>query len=201
MSRSAPAFLPTRIGDRTFRRIDLEHPEVAARVVQEIESGVPVYYDRQWPMTRRFCEWLAAHPEAVEGRDVLVVGAGVGMEAVLAGTLGRRVRINDMAPVALELQRRQLRANDVEPSSIHEGSFADVPLPPPVDTVLGCFVVYDRASAGAMKTLLRRTGDADVDVLLADRNLGGHFERVLEATDRPVRELHRNETDRVVRVA
>lgn len=193
-------FIPTRIGDRTYHRIDLDHPEVAARVVEEIESGVPVYYDRQWPMTRRFCDWLAEHPEPVAGRDVLVVGAGVGMEAVLTGALAERVRINDMAPVALELQERQLRRNGIELASVHGGSFADVSLPASLDVVLGCFVVFDEQSATAMETLLARTGDAGTDVLLADRNLGGHFERVLETTGRPVRELHRNETDRVVLV-
>lgn len=183
-----------------FRRLDLEHPEVEARIVEEISEGVPVYYDRSWPMTERFCDWLVRHPESVEDRHVLVVGAGVGMEAVVAGRFAERLEINDMAPVALELLAEQLRENGIEPAATHACSYADVPLSPGLDLVLACFTVFDEGSAAAMERLLERTGERGVPVLFADRDLGGHLGRLLDATPRSTEWLVRDDGMRVVRV-
>ena len=186
-------WLPWPVADDDYERLDLDHPEVRERIVEEVGAGVPVYYDRRWPMTRRFCRWLAARPELVRGRRVVVVGAGVGMEAVLAGRLADRVWINDMAPVALELQAEQLERNGVEPAGVLPGSFGDVRLPAEADLVLGCFVLYDETSADAMRSLLARAREAKVPVILADLDIGGHFSAMLDEVERPVELLLREE--------
>lgn len=167
------------LGGERFRRLRLDHPGVEERIVAEITAGAPVYYDREWPMTRRFCRWLVRHRPWVEERRVLVVGAGVGMEAVVAGRFAAAVEINDLSPLALDLLGRQLRANEIEPVAVHACSFAEVPLAEELELVLACFAVFHDASASAMERLLVRAAARDLPVLLAGRNLGGHLERVL----------------------
>ena len=175
-----PPFRTVEIGGERLQRIDFDHPEVVARVLDEMASGIDVYYDRHWPFTQEFCAFLADRPELVRNRNLLVVGAGVGMEAVIAGRLARRLWINDLAPVAVELQMRQLRANGVTVEGTLAGSFAELALPPEVDLVMGCFVVYDENTAAAVEAMLRRTLAAGIPTLLADLDVGGHFSRLLE---------------------
>lgn len=189
MPTDPPLFTPVELGGHVYRRLNLDHPDPLARVWAEVEAGVPVYYDRVWGLTDRFAAFLHQRPELVSGKHVLVVGAGVGMEAVVVGRLSRSVRINDMAPVSLELLERQLRENGIEPVASLPGSFADVALDPELDLVVACFVVYDRGSARALERLLERTGERGVPVLIAGEDIGGHLSRLLRRTPRAVTEL------------
>jgi len=194
-----PRWLPFEVAERRFERLNLEHPEVAERVVREIESGVEVYYDRPWPLTERFCRFLLERPELVAGRHAFVAGAGVGMESVVVAHLARRVTINDVAPVALELCREQLERNGIETIDLAPGPFEEAELEG-VDRVVACFVVYDETTEGAMKRLLRRTARRRIPVLLANETIGPHFEAVLESAERPVRDLTPGGGRRFVRV-
>lgn len=173
----------------TFRQLDLDHPEVEARILNEMSSGVKVYYDRHWPFTREFCRFLLRRPDLVAGRNVLVVGSGVGMEAVVAGRLAAALWINDRAPAALELQQLQLDENGLTPRGVLPGSFGELPLPEEVDLVMACFVVYDLDTAEAMRRLITRSHPGGVPILLADLDIGGHFSRILSEREAPVRRL------------
>ncbi len=200
VAADAPLFLPVELAGRTFQRLNLDHPEPLARVWEEVEAGVPVYYDRVWGLTDRFSAWLLENPSLVEGKNALVVGAGVGMETVVVGSLARTLDLNDMAPVSLELLQRQLEENGIAPRHVHAGSFAEVPLAADLDVVVACFVIYDRGSAVAMERLLERSGEQDVPVLLAGEDIGGHFSRLLGRTSRTVTELRHDDEAWVVRV-
>lgn len=157
-------------------------------MVGEIESGVDVYYDRRWSLTRRFCRFLVERPELLEGRHVFVAGAGVGMESVVAGRIAREVTVNDLAPVALQLCVEQLERNGVEDPRVEPGPFQEADLGG-VDLVMACFVVYDRATREATGSLLERTGRRGIPVLLANQDLGGHFSALRSRTERTVRDL------------
>lgn len=173
----------------TFRQLDLDHPEVEARILNEMSSGVKVYYDRHWPFTREFCRFLLREPDLVAGRNLLVVGSGVGMEAVVAGRLAAALWINDRAPAALELQQLQLAENRLAPRGVFPGSFGELSLPEEVDLVMGCFVVYDLDTTEAMRRLISRSHPKGVPILLADLDIGGHFSRILSELQAPVRRL------------
>lgn len=181
-------WIPTEIAGRTFQRLDLDHPEVDGRVIDEIRSGVPVYYDRRWPLTHLFCRFLLERPGRLGGKRVLVAGAGVGMEAVVAGALAETVVINDAAPVALELCAEQLEGNGIDAYEIEPGPFQEADLDG-VDLVLACWVVYDAGTRRAMATLLERARERGIPALLANADIGGHFSRLLAGTGAPVEKV------------
>lgn len=181
-------WIPTEIGDRAFRRLDLEHPEVGDRIMDEIQSPVAVYYDRRWPLTGGFCRFLVERPDLLEGKRVFVAGAGVGMEAVVAGALARSVVVNDVAPVALELCAEQLEGNGIETYEVAPGPFEEVDLEG-IDLVVACYVVYDPETRRAMARLLERTGERGIPALLANADIGGHFTRLLRGLGDRAREL------------
>lgn len=186
-----PRWRVVEIEGREFRQLNLEHPEVGSRIVREIESGVDVYYNRRWDHTRRFCRFLLDRPELVEGLRVFVAGAGVGMEAVVAGRLAATLTVNDRAPVALDLQLEQLAENGVRGARAVPGSFEAVSLDG-IDLVLACYVVYDDETRSAMETLLERAGARGIPALLANEDLEGQFSRLLDSTERTVTELQRD---------
>lgn len=182
---------------RTFRALDLGHDAVRGRVLEEIRSGVDVYYDRRWSLTGTFCRFLLGRPELSRDRTVFVAGAGVGLEAVVLGRLADRVVLNDVAPVALEMAAEQLERNGVEDFRLAPGPFQDADLSG-VDLVTACFVVYDAGTRDAVAALLERAARRAVPALLANEDLGGHFGRLLDRVDRPVTDLDPEGKRRIV---
>lgn len=189
MSSLTPLFRDLRLDGIRFRQLNLAHPEVEARILEEISEGIPVYYDRDWPLTRRFCRILLQRSYLVAHRHVLVVGAGVGLESVVVGRVARRLWVNDIAPVALELQLLQLQENGIAGARAMSGSFGEIVLPDEVDLVMGCFVVYDPGTGKAMEALLDQARRRGIATLLADMDIGGHFSRLLRKQDGPVRRI------------
>jgi predicted nicotinamide N-methyase len=150
----------------------------------EIASGIQVYYDRRWNITEQFCRFLLAEPAWVDGRTVLVLGAGVGLEALVIGRLCQKLYINDLAPVALELCAQQLCQNGITDFACLPGRYEALTFPP-VDLLAGCFLVYNQSTAAAMQQLLTRHTPP---VLLMNENMPV-LQKLVRETARRVRFL------------
>lgn len=181
---SAPLWLRVEIASRSFQMLNLDHPWIDACILGEIDSGIDVYYDRRWNLTDRFCHFLLAEPAWVAGRTVLVLGAGVGLETLVIGSLCKKLYINDLAPVALDLCARQLCQNGILDFACLPGRYENLALPA-VDLIAGCFLVYNRETASAMRQILdRRTPP----ILLMNQNLP-IFRKLVRETRRTIRFL------------
>jgi predicted nicotinamide N-methyase len=154
-SIAPPLWLPHDIAGRRFQVLNLDHPDIAAHVLEDLGRGVRVYYDQRWQVTQRFCHFLLAEPAWVTDRTVLVLGAGVGLETLVIGSLCHRLYINDLAPRALALCAQQLQHNGCTHFACLPGRYEHLPLPA-VDLIVGCFLVYNRDTAAAMRQLLTR---------------------------------------------
>jgi predicted nicotinamide N-methyase len=179
-----PLWLSVDIAERCFHILNLDHPKISARILSDIDAGTAVYYDRRWRLTDRFCRFLLAEPAWVAGRTVLVLGAGVGLETLVIGSLCDKLYINDLSPVALELCARQLSQNGVVGVSCLPGRYEHLVLPP-VDLLVGCFLVYNRDSASSMRSLLERRTPP---VLLMNDNMSS-WRTLVRQTSRQVRSL------------
>jgi len=135
--------------------LDLDHPDVEAAILSEMNSGVDVYYDRRWEVTDVFCRFLISDPVWVANRSVLVIGAGVGLETLVIGRFCKKIILNDMAPVALNLCARQLRKNRIFHFELMPGRFETLDYPM-VDIVIGCYLVYNADTARTMAHFLDR---------------------------------------------
>jgi hypothetical protein len=167
-----------------FQLLNLDHPQIAACILGDLDAGIAVYYDRRWDLTTRFCRFLLAHPAWVAGRSVLVLGAGIGLETLVIGRLCTRLYLNDRAPGALDLCAQQLRWNGITDFTCLPGSYETLALPP-VDLLVGCYLVYNRDTAAAMRQLLARRTPP---VLLSNDNLLS-WQSLLRETRRPHRPL------------
>jgi hypothetical protein len=172
------------IAGRYFQVLDLDHQSVTHHVFGDIEAGIKVYYDQRWAVTERFCHFLLHEPGWVAGRDVLILGAGIGIESVIVGSLCTTLYINDSAPGALALCAQQLRHNGIVTFVCLPGRFEHLSFPP-VDLIIGCFLVYNRDTARAVQQLLARTTQP---VLLMNDNMPV-FRTLLRQTSRIVQPL------------
>ena len=58
---SPPRFWSTvTLAGYRFQLLNLGHPQIAARILGDLEAGIAVYYDRRWDVT-------TAHPSALTG--------------------------------------------------------------------------------------------------------------------------------------
>jgi predicted nicotinamide N-methyase len=167
-----------------FQALNLDHPEVEARVMRDMHAGIDVYYDRRWACTARLCRFLLENPAWVANRMVLVLGAGVGLETLVIGRLCRTLYINDLAPQALALCAEQLGQNGLRNFLTLPGHYETLDLPP-VDLIVGSFLVYNQGTAAAMQQFLARPTPP---VLLVNDNMAP-LRKLLRETVRTVTNL------------
>jgi len=179
-----PYWHPITLAGHTCQLLNLDHPEISARILGDLDAGIRVTYDQRWDVTARFGRFLLTNPEWVAGRTVLVLGAGVGLEALVIGRLCRHLYLNDLAPAALALSAEQLQHNGIAHFTCLCGRFETLPLPP-VDLVVGCYLVFSQDTAAAMRQFLAR---ATPPVLLINDNLL-NWQSLLKTTKRPYRLL------------
>ena len=167
------------IKNKNFKLLDLDHPQVEKDILKEITSGVDVYYDRRWGLTQEFCEFLYEIPDLIENRDILIIGAGIGAETAVIGSMAEKLYINDLAPVALDYCARQLRENNINNFETICGSYDSMDIPA-VDLAVACFCVYTSETMKAMKNFIDR---AECPVLIVNETLP-NFVRLLKSVKR-----------------
>lgn len=167
-----------------FHLLNLDHPEVDTQIWRDLQAGIAVVYDRRWDVTKRFCQFLLANPQWVAERSVLILGAGVGLETLVIGRLCQTLYVNDVAPQALALCARQLQGNDIHHFTCLPGRYETLPLPP-VDLIVGCYLIYNRDTVAAMRQFLERCPQA---VLLTNDNLL-NWQQLLRDIRRPYQPL------------
>ncbi len=156
-----------RIGEREYFLLDLDQREVELRVMEDMDTGVDVYYDRRWEVTGLLTSWLEAHQEVYAGKRVLVIGAGVGIETAVLGRLAGKLFINDLSATALELCSEQLRENGVVDYERLLGRYEALDLPE-VDLIVASFLVYNKETLGAVRAFMVANG---CDFILMNENL------------------------------
>lgn len=151
---SAERWQKEKVGGEEFELLNLEHPTVEKQVIAEMEAGVDVYYDRRWSATAVLTDWLGENRELFSGKDVLVIGAGVGAEGLLLAKYGRQVFLNDLAPAALELSAQQMKKNGLANFELLEGRYEHLEIPK-VDLVVAGFLIYNQETLAAMEEFLK----------------------------------------------
>ena len=160
-------YLKTTIGKTDYQLLDLDQKEVEKRIIDDMEDGVDVYYDRRWEVTDYLTTWLDNNRGVYADKRVLVLGAGVGAETLVLGRLSAMIHLNDLSPTALELCAEQLEYNGIENYEILLGRYEQLDLPE-VDIVVASFLVYNRETFDAMKDFV---SENNCQFILMNENL------------------------------
>jgi predicted nicotinamide N-methyase len=147
--------------------MNLGHPHVLGRVSSDMAAGVAVYYDRRWSITKVLTAWLLENVGVFSGQRVLVLGAGVGAEALVLARHGKHVWVNDLAPAGLQLCAEQLNQNGLQNYTELLGRYEEIEFPE-VDLVVAGFLIYNKDTLAAMRAFLERHHG---DVLLVNERL------------------------------
>jgi predicted nicotinamide N-methyase len=193
-SRKSP-WLTRTVGTETFELLNLKHPDVEARILDEMDTGIDVYYDRRWGATEIFTRWLLENPEIVQGKRVLALGVGIGLETLALGRLCGHLTINDLAPVSLDLCAEQLERNGIRNFTKMAGPMETLKLPE-VDLAVACFLIYEDVTRAAMSAFVDRFPG---DIFVANGPLPA-FKEWLAAQTRPFETLFSVETAHALRL-
>jgi len=97
-----------------------------------------------WPGSVVAARELRNHKDLVQGKNLLILGAGVGIEAQAAAELGaRRVVCVDNNPETLELLEKGAKQHPSIQTLLFDISDFSVPLPEPFDFMVVADVLYD----------------------------------------------------------
>lgn len=177
-------WIKTEIDSFEFHTLNLDHPDTDATILHEIKSGISVFYDRRWEATEVFSRYLINHESWIKDRNVLVLGAGIGLETLVIGKLCKKMYVNDLAPAALELCSQQLGQNHIYNYGILQGRYETLDFPE-VDIIIGCYLVYNRETLKAMRSFLDTNSNP---VLLMNEPLPP-FKKLIQTTGRKSRSL------------
>jgi len=167
------------IGDNIFYLLNLDDVDIQTSILDDIKSDTDVYYDERWKVTETFSRFILKNPHLVENKDVLVLGAGIGMETVVIGRLAHKIYLNDLSSVALNLCVKQLVKNRVNNYEIIHGRYESIELPE-VDIMLGSFLVYNLETYRSMKQIVE---NCHYPILLMNEPFN-HFMKLIRNTAR-----------------
>jgi predicted nicotinamide N-methyase len=129
-------------------------------------SQPPPFWAFAWPGSQALARYLLDHPELVRGARVLDIGAGGGLGAITAATLGAaEVVACDLDPVAAVVQARNAALNGVSIQTF-VGDAANYTRE--ADVTLAGDVCYERETSDKIIHELRTRAARGALVLLAD---------------------------------
>jgi predicted nicotinamide N-methyase len=101
--------LPFSLHTETFYGISLQVPkpgevkEWYTRALQEGKNPAFPYWTKVWSSALGMVEYLSRNPELFHGKEVLEVGAGLGLPSLYAAQFASSVLVSDYLPEAVEL--------------------------------------------------------------------------------------------------
>ena len=163
-----------KIGDVEYFLLDLDQIAVEKRVIEDMESGVDVYYDRRWEITDKLTDWLEFSQSVYQDKNVLILGSGIGAETIVIGKRAKRVYLNDLSATALALCVEQLEKNEIKNYLTLFGRYEQLNIPK-VDIIVASFLVYNADTLSAIKSFIQ---NMDCQFLLMNENLK-EFQKLL----------------------
>jgi len=145
------------------------------------DAEIP-YWSILWDSAIGLSRWIAEHPEIVRGKDVLEIGAGLGLCGMVARELGARVVQTDYHDDALRLMAENARRNGVEPCEQFSADWRFWDHGRDYDVIVGSDVVYELPVQEPLRRIFARNLRPGGVLLLADpcRDSGWEMAQQLE---------------------
>ena len=132
------------------------------------EQAKRPYWAFAWPGGQALARFLIDHPETVGAKRVLDIGCGSGIAGLAAAKAGARdVAVNDIDPLALLAAGLNADANGVSARAVAGDLLGTIP--PNVDVVLLCDVVYEPELQTRVAGFVEAAARSGVMVLFGDR--------------------------------
>lgn len=138
-----------------------------------LSCGEGNYWHVTWPTAVLLARCLAtpARQRTLAGKQVLVIGCGAGLEAMVLAKLGAVVSVLDHIPAALDLVARNCALNQLAPVTTHACCWQDAHALrrlPAYEVVIGSDVLYDTMAARGVARLLTAAVQSKGTAIVAD---------------------------------
>jgi len=177
--------VPLRIGDRTLKILQLKDFEAYLEELIEGKGagiGDLPYWAKVWDASILLAYFLGRQPVAV-GRQILEIGAGIGVVGIYAALCGHRVTISDIDDDALLFARANVLLNDLTGVEVKKIDWNTPELGRSYDVIAGSEVVYQRETYPALVNFLRRALAPEGMIFLA-KNAGLNTPKFFEELTR-----------------
>jgi methyltransferase-like protein 23 len=140
-----------------------------------------------WESAVALAHLLHHRSALVANKQVLELGAGVGLPGLVARSLGARVWQTDHLTAALEIARMNARANDVGGIRRFAADWTRWTDDRLYDVILAADILYERAMQESVVSIFRRNLAPDGIVLLADPGRQQSIELLARLEDQEAR--------------
>ena len=135
--------------------------------------GTGNYWHVTWPTAVVLARYLAAplRQRTLVGKQVLIIGCGAGLEAMVLAKLGAIVSVLDHIPAALDLVARNCTLNEIAPVTTHACCWRDAPALhrlPAYEVVIGSDILYDTLAAHGVARVLTTAVQSNGTAIVAD---------------------------------
>jgi ETFB lysine methyltransferase len=161
----------------------------------EDEDHIP-YWTEVWPASKVLASHMASQGSLLCGRKCLDIGCGLGVTAMVAGSLGARVVAMDLELPALDFVRKNAVLNNVPPLGLVRMDWRNYGFKPGAfDFIWAADVLYEKRFCRPLAVLLRYCIRDKGRIWIADpeRNISRDIWAYFEEHGFNIREITREE--------
>jgi predicted nicotinamide N-methyase len=90
--------------------VSLYVPDAAAVRAAYEEGKIPFpYWSQVWPAAITLAQFLAMHPEYIAGKNIVELGAGLGLPSLVAAPYANTILCTDIAPEAVAIVEKSVK--------------------------------------------------------------------------------------------
>jgi len=158
--------LALAIGDQTWQLTCVRNRGGLAADTEHLEHDLFGFL--LWESAVGLARWLTQQAEQIQGKQILELGAGVGLPGLVAHTLGATVCQTDYQPAALALTVWNARQNQMAGITTFRADWRTWRHPPRYDLILGADILYDATLHFYLEAIFRKNLLPGGRLLLAD---------------------------------
>lgn len=133
-------------------------------------SGWPLF-GQIWPSARVLA--LAMHSQAIDGKRILEIGAGLALASLVIHRRGGDVTVSDWHPLTASFLHDNLQANGLGPLPCHAGNWStDNPGLGLFDLIIGSDVLYERQQPAQLANFIHQHAALGAEVVIVDPDRG-----------------------------
>ncbi len=135
----------TTINDKlTFFIPDPEQVKNTYNVLLENDHSTPFpFWAKIWPSAKAICLFLEKEPQWIQGKNVLEIGAGIGLPSFTLAPLASSIIISDYSTEAIALIQKNIQHLQLKNATALCLDWNHYPTTIEADTILLCDINYD----------------------------------------------------------
>jgi predicted nicotinamide N-methyase len=126
----------------------------AVRKAYERGEIAAPYWSQVWPAAKALAQFLALHPEYIAGKNIVELGAGLGLPSLVAARYATTVLCTDLAPEAVAVVDESINYLDLKNVCAKTVDWSQLPQDLPAEAVLLSDINYEPAAFQQLQTLV-----------------------------------------------